>query len=489
MTQCSSGAFGNQPSSPCGGARICSINGAPIYCQGGTWYYCGTGPNAYGCGISTPPTPAAPAAPAAAAPRQCVAPAAPPCQGFPVNEATSQAIESKMQSNALNPQLACNMKYTYTPINPCAPGTLLNYCKPCAPTHVNAQTVNAQTTCKPKCISAATYQATPTQAYQGTVNPCSMVQQQFCNINNNSKMVCEAGTQVPQWAQTAVTAARQQMAALGLGASTVAGNATAGAVLNTELPMAEQNAQTVANVNLQNIQNRQAALTSTAAAQNAAAQFNASSQNQVSEFMTNLDANIAMANTATVNAVNEFNAGQENTVNQFNAQLQNQYNEFNAQNQLLVNQSNVQWQRAVNTANTAEQNATNNANAQNTFNMSQTALQNEWQMIADQASWNVSIGQNQANRNMTLAVSAMNQQTAISLLNSQLQAQMFSQLGSFATSLLGGASGISSGISKLLGGGSGSIGCSFNTAAANCITSNIGSFCTSTSSLGCFCLA
>jgi hypothetical protein len=138
----------------------------------------------------------------------------------------------------------------------------------------------------------------------------------------------------------------------------------------------------------------------------------------------------------------QFNAQQTNAMDQFNENMQNQVDEFNAQNQLLVDQSNVQWQRAINTANTAEQNATNQANVQNTFNLSQTALNNEWQEIQDQASWALSAGENSQNRGLTLASSALNQQTALSILNSQMSAAMFSQLGNFAVSALGGAGNI-----------------------------------------------
>jgi len=400
---------------------------------------------------------------------------APPYQPV-VNNDRGNAIQNEMYAYATNQQqLSPSLEYTYTPIDPNAPGTALGYNPITGAPLPTAQQGQVQTA---SLTQGAASQATPNvntgsqyttynpyqaTAAQGTVDPNSLIQKQFNDINQNSTLDANG---VPTWATTAVTAAKQQMAALGLGSSTTAANATAGAILNTEMPMAQFNATLFANMNTQNLQNLQQTLLSNQAAINAAAQFNSQNQTQNNQFFQGLASNIAEFNTSQKNAmtqlnvqqannVSEFNAGQTNSMTQFNAQqanamaqfdtnTQNQVDEFNAQNQLLVDQSNVQWQRAVNTANTAGINAMNQANTQNLFNLTTSSLNNEWQQLQDQASWSLSAAENSQNRGLTLASSAMNQQTALSILNSQLKAQTFSQLGNLAGSILGGSNGIKS---------------------------------------------
>jgi hypothetical protein len=95
----------------------------------------------------------------------------------------------------------------------------------------------------------------------------------------------------------------------------------------------------------------------------------------------------------------------------------------------------------------------------NALNISQTDMNNLWQQARDEASWSLTASENSQNRGLSLVNSALNRQTSLDILNSQMQAAMFSQLGGFGVNLLGGlfggsgASGIGSGISNLFGGG------------------------------------
>lgn len=543
-----------------GNTQICCINGLPI---GSVTNQCGSAINAGPPGAIPPasqaPTSPAPAAPATPPVSNGTAGVANPgfCQNYPVaSQGQVQQVACQMAKNA-NPctaTLPCSQKYSYTPINPNSPGQQLNYCG-IQPTQVPGvqgyfgqgyfpnqvgntaqapQSNTPYTALASVCgqAQATHYTACQTGAAQGTVGKCCTVEGNFQRINCSSPMVCSFGGKVPAWAQTAVTAARQQMASMGLGASTVMGGAVAGAILNTELPMAQQDAQTFAAMNQTNVKNLQQTLLSNQAAVNAARQFNAAEDTQVSEFMVNLATcvgkfnanqinamsqfvtaqqnaisefnacqankvsmfNVCQANTAArftacaTNTANRFSAAAANTINEFNAQAANQVNEFNAQNQLLINQSNVQWQRAVNTANTTEINATNNANVQNTFDMSQTALNNEWQMAADQASWAIGQNQNADNRQLTLTIAAMNQKTALSILNSQLAAQTYSQLGQFASSLLGGPGAIGSGLKSLFSGSSNTSACgATSSASCNCTGGDFGGGnCNGGCNFGCF---
>lgn len=301
---------------------------------------------------------------------------------------------------------------------------------------------------------AATYAAAQADAAQGNVANDSLVQNQLYSILSDPRSLNAQG--IPIWAQPAVTAARQAMNGMGLGNSTMAGGATATAILSTALPIAQQNASISAQLNLQNLVNRQQTLLSNQAATNAALQFNAQNETQNTQYFASLDANIATQNANRETAVSQFNAGQQNSVEEFNSNLLSQREEFNAQNNLLVDQSNVQWRRAINTANTAEANATAQTDAMNKFNLSQTASNNLWQQARDEASWNLTSEENARNRLLSLVNSSLNRQTSFSILSSQLNANMFSQLGALGVNLLNG--GLGGSITKGLFGGGGSSG-------------------------------
>lgn len=487
----------------------------------------------------------------------------------PLKDSTTAA----MQAGAFNPQLNPNTQFSYNPIQN-NPNSTLGNANQVGPSDWTTQTANAVNAAQldrfPQTAQGNTQQVNPNQyntnatnygartgtsqgvdpnpysaannpasqmnavdnagGAHGNVDPNSMIQNQFDQLMDDQ--VDENG--VPRWAETAVTAANQRMNSLGLGASTMAGNATAKAILDTALPMAAANSQVVAQLNSQNLSNDQQAMLSNQAYENAAAQFNAQSKQQNDQFFSNLTANLAQSNAARQDAMSQFNTGQENTASQYNATnaqqsqqfnstLQsslaaqnaaqanameqfnagqsnastqfysnlnqqanllnaqlgtqaNQFNvaqqnamvqfldnlngqraEFNAQNQLVVDQSNVQWQRAINTANTAGQNAANQANVMNTFNLQQTDLNNLWQQSRDEASWALTSSENSQNRALTLVNSALNRQTSLDILNSQLQASMYSALGGLGVNILGGlfggsgANGIGQGIASLFG--------------------------------------
>jgi hypothetical protein len=360
---------------------------------------------------------------------------------------------------AFNPGSALTDATTlkYNPIQNSA-DQQLNYTPMANRGDISARQAAAAQAPTPTFVPASTYDATQAKAAHGTVDPQSLVQNQFTDL---TKGVTEG--QVPDWARTAVTAANQRMNALGLGASTMAGGATAAAILNTALPMAEFNANIVATLNLQNLSNDQQTLLSNAAWDNAAKQFNATSIDQNQHFFSNLIAQVADQNANRATTVSQFNAGETNKVAEFNANLDSQRQEFNTQNQLLVDQSNVQWRRTINTANTMGENAANQANAMNALNISQTDMNNLWQQARDEASWSLTASENSQNRALSLVNSALNRQTSLDILNSQMQAQMFSQLGGLGVNILGGlfgnggsgGTGIGQGISNLFGGSSG----------------------------------
>ncbi len=338
-----------------------------------------------------------------------------------------------------------NEQFTAKPIVSTAQDTLANNAY-LQPQNLN-QAASASPTFAPNPDKTNATGYTPSQgvAVHGTVNDASLVQNQLKNVlapgtNANGE---------PDWAQPTVAASNQRMNALGLGASTMAANDSTSAVLTAALPIAEQNAHTYALMNTQNVTNDQYTMLSNTSARNAAYQFNAKNVQQNDQFFSSLTNATQLANAASATAVSKYNAGQKNTVQDFNSNLQNTRDEFNASNQLVVDQSNVKWQRSINTANTAADNAANQANVKNAFNVQQGGLNDIWQQARDEASWNLTSSENSQNRGLSLVNSSLNRQTSYGILNSQLNSSMYTQLGNFGVSLLGGTSGISSGVKSL----------------------------------------
>ena len=228
--------------------------------------------------------------------------------------------------------------------------------------------------------------------------------------------------ETPVWAQGAMKQATGLMAQRGLGSSTMAAEAITNALMQSTLPIAQQDASFYQNVTMTNLANSQAAemtkfnarLTSIfndQAAENTARNINAASANELAQFYTDLSQNVVLTNTAATNAMEQFNATTRNqaeqfaaelgltadqfsaeaindraefdaelitTVAQFNANMKNGREQFNVQNQVAIDANNVQWRRDVNTANTATENAAIQFDIQNMLGLQQSALNNVW---------------------------------------------------------------------------------------------------------------
>ena len=93
-----------------------------------------------------------------------------------------------------------------------------------------------------------------TQAAAATANPSAqaMVQDQLSGLMNQF-----VGGATPAWAAGAIRTANAQMAARGLSASSIAGQAIVQAAMESALPIAQADAQTIASFEAQNLSNRQ----------------------------------------------------------------------------------------------------------------------------------------------------------------------------------------------------------------------------------------
>ena len=101
--------------------------------------------------------------------------------------------------------------------------------------------------------AAATAQ-TQAAAAQGNPSQQAMVQDQLASL-----MTQFQGTNPPAWAAGAIRTANAQMAARGLGSSSLAGQAIVQAAMESALPIAQADAQTIASFDAQNLSNRQQA--------------------------------------------------------------------------------------------------------------------------------------------------------------------------------------------------------------------------------------
>jgi hypothetical protein len=319
-------------------------------------------------------------------------------------------------------------------------------------------------------VNSQTPQAT---AAQGEVDPRSIVTAEQEQVDKENSTVQGQLTQLMEgdlsWANGAMRKANEAMAARGLGASTMAGEAVTNAVMESALPIAQQdagifsqfqlanlnarqqaslaNAEKYNAVNLANLSNEQQTrlvnqqamlqtLLSDQAAINAAKQFNASSANQTDQFNAQLASSISQFNASQANATSQFNAGQTNSWAQFSAEMENQRDQFNTTMRAQIDQSNYQWWRSISTAETAEQNAANRQNAQNSFNLSTSAMNNIWQAWRDEADQSFQSSESAENRAYGLAYASIMNQYRKEAVDDENEQEMAKSIGNWATKFL-----------------------------------------------------
>mgnify|MGYP001223456367 CR=1 FL=1 len=295
----------------------------------------------------------------------------------------------------------------------------------------------------------------------------------------------EEGKPPPAWAAPAVRQVGGMMAQRGLGRSSMAAAAISQAIMESGIPIAQQDANKYATIQLQNLNNQQQATLQNAATyaamdranlssamqaavnnarsflqmdtqnlsneqqlktidlqskfqklftdqaqENAARQFNAKSQIQVDQFFSELETQVANANSSRMAAMEQFNTDQVNASKRYFAKINDARERFNITNENLISQSNAVWRRNVNTANTAGQNAANQQNALNLLGTTQANLDKLWQRYRDEASWMVQISENAAQRAHNAAILAQTQDFNAEQYEIDRENQFFSSLGS-----------------------------------------------------------
>lgn len=313
------------------------------------------------------------------------------------------------------------------------------------------------------------------------------LEQLFQSLDN-----AEDPGQLPPWAGPAYRAVNAQMAARGMGTSSMAAAAMMTSLYEAGLPIAKSDADAYQAIQISNLNNRQQAVLQNAmmyaamdkaeldartnaalnnarsflsidlqnlnneqktaeidyqgtlqtmftnqAAANAALAFNAESQTQVDQFYEQLNASIETGNANRKAANEQFNVNEKNAMNQFVANLNNQRDQFNANMQAQIDQSNAQWRRQANTANTQAANEAARINAQNLFNMTAQAQNQLWQEYRDNVQWAMQTAENVADRNHQMAIAAMEIDANTDLYETKMLYDTASSIGGYAMSIWG----------------------------------------------------
>jgi hypothetical protein len=184
------------------------------------------------------------------------------------------------------------------------------------------------------------------------------------------------GGDTPAWASGALRNATAVMAARGLGASSMAGQALVQAAMESALPIAMQDAQTVSTFELQNLSNRQQ--TSMFAAQQRA---------KFLEIEFNQDFQTRVANAAKIGDIANMNFSAEQQIALENAQLAQTVDlaNLNAVNAKVMADAAAMTQVELTNLNNRQKAAVQNANAFLQMDMKNLDLQQQTAMFKAQA--------------------------------------------------------------------------------------------------------
>ena len=296
---------------------------------------------------------------------------------------------------------------------------------------------------------------------------------------------------IPPWASPVIRKTNEIMNSRGLGASSMAAAATAQALIESTIPIAAQDAQAHANLQIRNLTNQQQtalanaatiaamdrqnldnrmkaaqqnaqsflnmnlknttneqqvavldyqskvqSLFTDAAAENASKQFNATSQNQVNQFYDQLGATVEQANAARDVAIQKFNSEEITAVDEFNVNLENSRDQFNISMRNQIDQSNAQWRRSINTANTANENRANQINAGILLGLTTQAQNQLWQKYRDEAHQLFTTLQNETHRNHQIVIEAMRNQFNVDTFNRSVEFKKQVAAGAASQSIL-----------------------------------------------------
>jgi hypothetical protein len=202
------------------------------------------------------------------------------------------------------------------------------------------------------------------QAAQGVVSEEMTVQGQLNKLLTDF----DAGNP-PAWASASMRAATAQLAARGLGTSSLAGQAVIQAAMEAAVPVASQDAQVFQQMGLQNLSNKQqmAVLTAQQRAQFLGQEFDQSFQTRV-------------INAAKISEIANINFTASQQIALENARLAQQMDITNLSNEQAVILTNAATQATMDVANLNNRQAASVANARAFLDMDMRNVDNENQM-------------------------------------------------------------------------------------------------------------
>jgi len=122
----------------------------------------------------------------------------------------------------------------------------------------------------------------------------------------------------------------------------------------------------------------------------------------------------------------------------FNADLESNREEFNTTNALIIEQANTKYEQDIAMAETAAVNAANIADARASNDMSMAAYNAQVQKERDQASFAFQTANNNADRATTLAVETMRQESSADQAAASKSAAFAGAVGSIVAAVVGG---------------------------------------------------
>ena len=256
--------------------------------------------------------------------------------------------------------------------------------------------------------------------------------------------------------------ATDRMLARGLGASSMAAAAIIQSTIESGIPIAREDANKFATIQLQNLTHKQATalanasvfanmdqtnvgvrlnsnielsrafleidtqnlrqeqqeevlnqaainqfLLSDQAADNAMEQLNVTTEAQTDQFFSQLGVQVRENNANRITAVEQFNAGQANTISVFNAKQKDLRERYNSELQTQIQASNVQHRRRITLQNTANQMIVNEVNAREINGMNVREYLAEYQTYRDIASRIFQTAESNEDRATTLAATEL----------------------------------------------------------------------------------
>jgi len=303
-------------------------------------------------------------------------------------------------------------------------------------------------------MTAATLEA-PTRVIdpddiEGTVSAESIATAQTAELDERALLTFQLdqlflgfkpGQVPPPWATAPMRRVASIMSSRGLGASSMAAAAQVQAIMEAGIPLAREDAQRYATIQLQNLSHKQQTALANAAvyaamdqtnvgvrlqsqiensrsflaidtanltnrqqeevlnqqarnqflladqaARAAMEQLNVRTMAETDQFFSQLGTQIRENNANRITAVEQFNAGQANTIEVFNAKQKDLRERYNSELQAQIQASNVQHRRRITLQNTANQMIVNEVNAREINGMTSREYLAEYQTYRDIAS-------------------------------------------------------------------------------------------------------